>query len=444
LIHFYKRYLVFTMTKGPPEIDFNAFVGAETGILKGINVNNKASISKNFHNLANLEKQFEITCMNFGESQNEILLGLRNQTVKVYDVQFKSFSQSMDAKGGTGPLVGIARNDGTIVTAAESGTVVYWKCDEKTMFDPVDQEVLTMGKLKKKDIEIEEEEKEKHKVQMRLGKNLCRMRQNFHDKNIIGVGGKEVELQVWDLTRPETYVFRAKNVRPDMLCLRQEVWVSDLTFTSKDTVAVCSRHGQIRLYDLRTEKRRPVMELCWDEEQVANTAIASVEEQQVIVGTSGGKMGLWDFRAGQGYKGLVRKYGGCVGAVKDIATSPGNKYFCAVGLDRFLRVWRVGQGGKLATHKMYLKSRLNSVLMNDSFDPEKLPVKEEEEELPQAELKNEENSDDDIEIIEDDEEEKSNTTVTREGDDDALWDNMIVINSKRKKGEANPSRKKLK
>ena len=55
--------------------------------------------------------------------------------------------------------------------------------------------------------------------------------------------------------------------------------MSDLTFTSKDTVAVCSRHGQIRLYDLRTEKRRPVMELCWDEEQVANTAIASVEEQ---------------------------------------------------------------------------------------------------------------------------------------------------------------------
>ena len=116
------------MTKGPIEIDFNAFVGAETGILKGVNVNNKACISKNFHNLANLERQFEITCMNFGESQSEILLGLRNQTVKVYDTQFKSFSQSMETKGGTGPLVGIARNDGTIVTAAESGTggIVGW------------------------------------------------------------------------------------------------------------------------------------------------------------------------------------------------------------------------------------------------------------------------------------------------------------------------------
>ena len=61
-------------------------------------------------------------------------------------------------------------------------------------------------------------------------------------------------------------------------------------------------------------------------------------------------MGLWDWRAGQGYKGLVRKYGGCfdannkkwsnmnfpgcVGAVKEISTQPGNKHFAAVGLDR--------------------------------------------------------------------------------------------------------------
>ena len=48
-----------------------------------------------------------------------------------------------------------------------------------------------------------------------------------------------------------------------------------------------------------------------------------------------GKLGLWDWRSGQGYKGLVRKYGGCVGAVKEISIQPGNKHFAAVGLDRF-------------------------------------------------------------------------------------------------------------
>ena len=70
------------MKKDSAELDFNVFVGAETGILKGVNVNQKATISKNFHNLSNLQKDFEITCMSFGESENEILLGLRNQTVK--------------------------------------------------------------------------------------------------------------------------------------------------------------------------------------------------------------------------------------------------------------------------------------------------------------------------------------------------------------------------
>ena len=62
---------------------------------------------------------------------------------------------------------------------------------------------------------------------------------------------------------------------------------------------------------------------------MANTALAPVTDtQQVIVGTNTGTMGLFDFRAGQGYRGLVRKNGDSVGAVRDITTLPGeeNKY----------------------------------------------------------------------------------------------------------------------
>lgn len=70
------------MTKGEG-VDFNVYVGAETGILKGVNVNNKGNIMKNFHNLKSLEKQFEITCCSFGDGEGEILMGLRNQSVKV-------------------------------------------------------------------------------------------------------------------------------------------------------------------------------------------------------------------------------------------------------------------------------------------------------------------------------------------------------------------------
>jgi hypothetical protein len=35
----------------------------------------------------------EITCMEFGEDETEILMGLRNQSVKIYDVKFRSVVQ---------------------------------------------------------------------------------------------------------------------------------------------------------------------------------------------------------------------------------------------------------------------------------------------------------------------------------------------------------------
>ena len=47
------------------------------------------------------------------------------------------------------------------------------------------------------------------------------MRQKTFTKNVDGVAGKEVGLQLWDLNKIEEPVFRSKNVGLDMLCLRQ-------------------------------------------------------------------------------------------------------------------------------------------------------------------------------------------------------------------------------
>merc|ERR1719233_780137 len=110
-------------------------------------------------------------------------------------------------------------------------------------------------------------------------------------------------------------------------------------------------------------------------------------------------------------------------------------------------VWRVGPGGKIPTHKMYLKSRLNCVLMTDSFDPEKEQDEEKDHKQENIEIKNEDDSDDDIiEIVEDDDNVNTNDNcdLKEEAEDDELWDNMIVINSKRKKGDGKLQRKKVK
>ena len=111
----------------------------------------------------------------------------------------------------------------------------------------------------------------------------------------------------------------------------------------------------------------------------------------------------------------------------------GNPYFCAVGLDRFLRVWRIGAGGKKPIHKMYLKSRLNCVAMSKDFDPDKKVVEEVQEEDAK------ENSlDDSVEILENDDDNENKEDV------DDVWDNMVVIGGKKKSKESSSKRKKLK
>ncbi|XP_063598271.1 WD repeat-containing protein 74-like [Penaeus indicus] len=90
--------------------DFNVYVGAETGVLKGLHLNQKAVINKNFNNLQSLERGQEITSMIWGnEEQEEIMMGLHNQTIRVFDVGIKAFTSSREIKVGEGPIVSLAK-----------------------------------------------------------------------------------------------------------------------------------------------------------------------------------------------------------------------------------------------------------------------------------------------------------------------------------------------
>ena len=124
-------------------IDFNVLVGAETGILKGVNVNPKANIAKNFHAGTStisaggkLSREDEITCLTWnGASKNEVLLSLKNRTVRVFDVAEKSFIETMNLRkhedeNGDDVIRGIARLNETLITASKSGTVRLWRYDK--------------------------------------------------------------------------------------------------------------------------------------------------------------------------------------------------------------------------------------------------------------------------------------------------------------------------
>ena len=86
-------------------------------------------------------------------------------------------------------------------------------------FDPVEKEVMRSGTKFRRDTFNNEEEKAKHMVAMKIGRALCRMRQSTVDRNIISTGGKENDLQLWDVCKLQNPVttFMAKNVKPDNL-----------------------------------------------------------------------------------------------------------------------------------------------------------------------------------------------------------------------------------
>ena len=113
----------------PESGDFNAYVGAASGLLKGLSLNPNSNLCKNFtSNLNSIDKsQHEITCMTWvhNTEQDQILVGSRNGTFRTFSVSDKKYCDSLKYIDGqaTDKMVGIASYQDSILTAAESGKI---------------------------------------------------------------------------------------------------------------------------------------------------------------------------------------------------------------------------------------------------------------------------------------------------------------------------------
>ncbi|KAF4522981.1 hypothetical protein B566_EDAN009572, partial [Ephemera danica] len=170
----------FTSIKMSFRKDFNAFVGSRTGILKGVKIQHGKIITKSTQNISMLKKDHEITSMSWGDpEENEILLGLANQTVKIYDTELQAFTRSIDSKCGEGPIVGVLRYNKSLLTAVASGEIKLWTGQ--------DSDTLNTGEA------------------------LERIRQNPYNRDIIASGGKSNDLKLWNIGANNQNVFKAKN-----------------------------------------------------------------------------------------------------------------------------------------------------------------------------------------------------------------------------------------
>ncbi|XP_036381316.1 WD repeat-containing protein 74 [Megalops cyprinoides] len=333
----------------------SVWLGSETGILKGVSLAKKHAF--NFCEMSTLSRDQEVCVLCWGDAQeSEVLVGSVNGTVKTFSTEKGIFTESKQCGDSTqGRFTGLAVTDSALVTCVESGLVKVWK------------------------------EGSSDTVEINAGSSVCRMRQNSVKRHHVATGGKENPLKVWDLERPDTPVFTAKNVRNDWLDLRVPEWVRDMAFIpDSDKIVTCTGHHQVRVYDPASPQRRPVLEAQFGEYPLTALSLPA-GPGSVVVGNTQGQIAILDLR-----KGLVR---GCLkglaGGVRGLQCHPSLPLVASCGLDRFLRVHSL-EDRKLQ-HKVYLKSRLNCVLLS-SRDPEACPAATEKEE----EVKEEEHCGDEV------------------------------------------------
>ncbi|CAB1442835.1 unnamed protein product [Pleuronectes platessa] len=308
----------------------SVWLGSETGILKGVSVSRKQAF--NFCNTSHLSRDQELRALCWGDpAESELLVGAVDGTVKTFSTEKGEFTESRrcgDPEDGC--FTGLAALGGSgLLTCGERGPVRVWREDST---EPV--------------------------AELDAGKNVCRMRLSPVHPNRVATGGKENGLKIWDLERPEEPTFTAKNLRDDWLDLRRAHWVRDMAFIPEtDKVVTCTGFHQIHVFDPSSPQRRPVLEADYGEYPLTALSLPAAGNT-VVVGNTHGEIALLDLR-----KGLVR---GCLkglaGGVRWLQCHPSQPVVASCGLDRFLRIH--GLEDRKLLHKVYLKSRLNCLLLS--------------------------------------------------------------------------------
>jgi ribosome biogenesis protein NSA1 len=279
------------------------------------------------------------------------------------------------------------------------------------------------------------------------------------DEGIIAIGGREREIVIIDISNGNQ-IWKAKNLPPDpQTLLQQPVWSTALTFLSNNLLLSGTAYKQVRLYDIRSNTRRPLSFTPEGLLEYRVTALCGYDDNTCIVGDAAGYMSEVDLRLAMGNKSMkskikttVPRFVGPAGSIRQIVRHPTKSLIACVGLDRMLRTYHVRTRRQLDC--VYLKQRLNCVLFCDddewssskgdgkslSPDDQDLDVEDEVQDYVDSEEENsDESSDQDSkdrdsqqnEDIDDDslllstgegdssdESEESSDDETSEGDDD--------------------------
>lgn len=213
---------------------------------------------------------------------------------------------------------------------------------------------LTNGQIQFVDLQ----NMDKEPVMLSTGDNMTRMRFCDTNASLVATGGKgrANNVKVWDLaTRKQ--VFASKNVRPNELQLELPIWDNDMSFVTETNLATCSRHGYIRLYDTRSQ-RRPVGGFqSTDRDQFAFTSLAT-DGNLAYVGLTVGGIQCYDLRH---LHRALHVYKAPTGSVSDICVAgESGKFLVSASLDRFVRIHSTDTNALL--YQTYVQSKVTRIL----------------------------------------------------------------------------------
>jgi ribosome biogenesis protein NSA1 len=220
-----------------------------------------------------------------------------------------------------------------------------------------------------------------------MGNNLKRMRGFGASPSIVALGGREVDLRVFDVTQ-QKLVFQAKNVSHDWLDMRVPVWCNDVQFlpghsggggsttaassassssssSNVPLMGVATGYGQVRLYDARASQK-PVVDINVgdltdgserDGRRPLTSLCGSMDGRSVVCGNTAGLVCGVDLRMNK----ITGMYKGFSGSCRALAQHPTEPLLVSVSIDRHVRVHHTRTRRLL--HRIYCKQRLTSLLL---------------------------------------------------------------------------------
>ncbi|CCH60849.1 hypothetical protein TBLA_0D03490 [Henningerozyma blattae CBS 6284] len=243
---------------------------------------------------------------------------------------------------------------------------------------------------------------------------------DYKDGYIMAYGGEENLVKLIKINKDlgELHqIWEAKNIKNDRLDLRVPVWPMALKFLNKsetiDSKAKTSNNGpnlkfisitrysHLLKYDTNHGRkpfecldllpdREPLtqLETCSDSEDFKLTTLGNINSDDFnnfTIFSTDLKRNIYKFSSLNGR--LLGKFGkkDITGYSTNISIN-NNKYLLQGGMDRYLRVYDISTGKVIV--KIYMNSKINSIIMLDDSEIELPLSKEEEEKLKKTKTKN--------------------------------------------------------